>query len=274
MRFPDWLIYAGLVAGIMLIAGRWHDRSMAPPPPPPLSSGEMAIFAAFTPFTPGSLISVPSVDKPVMKGTAFSVSQSGAWVVSRQSLEGCAKPYLAIGGNLGVPFKVRLSADLDKYQLAITPGGVRPLPLAAASEVKIGQRGFMPGYPAGSVGEATGRLIGQTVLRKSKRFQNNETVLAWAEAGHTLGLRGSLDKLSGGPVLNAASQVVGITLAHKPRRGRIYSSTPQTLSRIARPHDRQPDFEREDILTRKNYGIVSDTLRRQYRVVQVACLDA
>lgn len=272
MRLPDWLIYGGALAGMIAVCNGWHDQSMAPEAPPPLSSSETALFAAFTPFAPGSIISVPEVDNPQTRGTAFSVGQTGEWVVSRQALKNCARPYLVLGANLGVPVKLRPSASLDNYQMVITEGGVRPLKLAPVEEIKVGQRGFMPGFPHGEVGEATGRLIGQTMLRKTKRYQHYEPVLAWAEAGHTYHLTGGLTQLEGGPVLNEHSEAVGIVVSYNPRRGRIYSSTPQTLAQIANPADRKPDFEPEDTITRRNYGIVSDTLRRQYRVMQLACI--
>jgi serine protease Do len=270
----DFLVYSGLLGAILFVGSSWRDESYAPPPPPPLTPTEVSLFSAFTPFTPGSLISVQKIDNPAMTGTAFSVGQGGQWIVSRQSLKDCPNPYLAIGGNLGVRFKIRKSADLANYQMGITSGGARPLPLAPVADLKPGTRGFMPGYLNDSVGEATGRLIGPTLYRKSKRFQKDEQVLAWAESGHTYGINGSLNRLQGGPTLNSASQVIGITLRHNPRRGRIYSSTPQTLAHIARPPERRDDFEHEDTFTRKNYGIVSDTVRRQYRVMQVACLQS
>jgi serine protease Do len=272
MKYFDALIYGGLLAGITLLSSFWHDQSMAPEAPPPLSHSEIALFAAFTPFAPGSIISVPPIDHPEARGTAFSVGASGEWVVQRKALENCSQPYLALGGNLGIPVKVRPSASLDNYQLVVSNGGVRPLPLAIPETIRVGNRGFMPGFPHGEVGEATGRLIGQTWLRKTKRNQHFEPVLVWAEAGHTYHLSGSLEQISGGPVLNEHSEVMGIVRGYKPRRGIIYSSTPETLAKIANPADRRPDFEQEDTITRRNYGIVSDTLRRQYRVMQIACL--
>ena len=272
MKIFDALVYAGLLGAITVLSNGWRDQSMAPEAPPALSHSEIALFAAFTPFAPGAIISVPQIDHPEARGTAFSVGASGEWVVQRKSLENCSRPYLALGGNLGIPVKTRPSAALDNYQLVVSNGGVRPLPLAIPEAIRVGDRGFMPGFPHGDVGEATGRLIGQTWLRKSKRNQHDEPVLVWAEAGHTTHLSGSLEQLEGGPVLGEHSQVMGIVRGYKPRRGIIYSSTPQTLSRIANPSDRRPDFEQEDTITKRNYGIISDTLRRQYRVMQIACL--
>ena len=53
-----------------------------------------------------------------------------------------------------------------------------------------------------------------------------EPVLAWAEIGRTAGLAPSLAGLSGAPALDAAGRVIGVTIAQAPRRGRIYTTTP------------------------------------------------
>jgi hypothetical protein len=269
----DWLLYAAVITGIVVGVGTWRDQSNAPLAPPPPGVGEMALFANFTPFAASSIINLPVDDQKVMTGTAFSVSQSGEWVVARNSVGTCKHPFLNIGGNLGVPFKVREVKGADNYFIAQTEGGGRPLPLADPASIKPGIRGFMPGFPGGEAGEATARLIGTTVLEHSKRGQGNETVLAWALAGHTDGLKTDLNKLVGGPVIDDNSRVIGIVIREDPRRGRIYTSVPATLTALT-GSARQPDFENEATVTKRNYGIVADTLRREYRIAQVGCVKS
>jgi serine protease Do len=272
MGLPDWFIYGSIVGLLVVVPGKWGDKSMSPPAPPPPGVGEMALFSSFTPFTQSEIITLPMMEKVEPRGTAFSVSKSGEWIVARESIKSCRYPYINVGGNLAVPFKVNYKASKDNYVLAVTEGGARPLPLADTKTIEPGMRGFMPGYPHGQVGEATVRLIGETKLKSGKRFKKAETVFAWAEAGHTEQIGGNLNLLLGGPTLNAKSEVIGITLESKPRRGRIYSSTPDMVSKMANTPSRKYDNGREDLLTRRNYGVVSDTLRREYRVVQVGCI--
>jgi hypothetical protein len=268
----DWLLYGAVITALVVIPGKWHETSDAPPAPPPPGIGEMALFASFTPFAPTSVINLPVDDTKVMTGTAFSVARSGAWIMARESVQGCDHPFLNIGGNLAVPLTIRPIANIDRYVIGLSDGAGRPLPLVNPQDVKPGMRAFMPGFPAGQVGEATARLIGQTLIERSKRFEHNETVLAWAKAGQTEGIKGDLNQLLGGPALDDTSRVVGITLKEAPRRGRIYTSTPQTLLAVANPPERRPDYESEATLTKRNYGIVADTLRRDYRVAQVGCI--
>lgn len=270
----DWLLYAAVITGIVAVTGTWHEQSNAPLAPPPPGVGEMALFANFTPFAASSIINLPVDDQKVMTGTAFSVSQSGEWVVAKDSVGTCKHPFLNIGGNLGVPFKAREVKGADNYYLAQTEGGGKPLPLADPTSIKPGIRGFMPGFPGGEAGEVTARLIGTTTLEHSKRGQGNETVLAWALAGHTEGIRGDLNKLIGGPVVDDNSRVIGIVIREDPRRGRIYTSVPATLTALTGSTNRQPDFENEATLTKRNYGIVADTFRREYRIAQVGCVKS
>jgi hypothetical protein len=98
-------------------------------------------------------------------------------------------------------------------------------------------------------------------------------VLVWAEAGRTDGLKGTLGGLSGAPALDAAGRVIGVTIAEAPRRGRIYTTVPETMRRtletsgrrLGNPQPGQP-------ITPENYGRVADGLRRDLRVAQVVCL--
>ncbi|ESQ90340.1 peptidase [Asticcacaulis sp. AC460] len=270
----DWLLYAAGIAVLVIVPGAWHEDSALPEAPPPPGVGEMSLFATFTPFSAGSIINLPSADQRVMTGTAFSLANTGEWIMARQSVAGCPHPFLNIGGNLAVPFKVRDVKGVDGYVVGLTQGAGRALALADPKTVEAGVRGFMPGYPAGVPGEATARYIGNVTLKRAKRGERSETVMAWARAGRTNGIRGDLNKLAGGPVVDDNARAIGIVIKEKPRRGRIYTSTPETLSKLASTTGMKPDFDSEAVITKANYGIVSDTLRREYRVAQVGCIKS
>lgn len=274
MRLPDRFIYLVALVAIVAVPGLWQERSDAPEAPPPPGRGEMALFANFTPFAAMSIINLPIDDQKIMTGSAFSISKAGEWIVGADAVRGCQHPFLNIGGNLGVPFHVTKVSDSDNYVVGTTEGAGKPLPLADPMSIQPGQRGFMVGYPAGQAGEATTRFIGRTMIERHKRFQRNEQVMVWAEAGRTEGIKGNLNQLLGGPVVNDADGVMGIVLKESPRRGRIYTSTPETLAKLVAATPRAPDYEGSDTLTKRNYGIVADTLRREYRVAQVGCIKS
>ena len=101
-----------------------------------------------------------------------------------------------------------------------------------------------------------------------------ESVLAWAEAGRTDGMGADLSGLSGAPVLDSRGDVVGVTLAQAPRRGRIYSSTSEAMRTALREaHLEETPGAAGELITVENYGRAADTYRRQLQVVQVVCLD-
>jgi hypothetical protein len=274
LKIPDWIIYGAALTLMVSVASSWHEDSPSPAAPPQPGVGEMALFANFTPFSTGSIINLPLENAKIMTGSAFSLSRKGEWVMARQSVRQCKHVFLNIGGNLAVPVQIKAIKGIDNYVLGITDGGAHPLTLADPKSIKVGQRGFMPGYPSGEVGEATARLIGQTTFEGSKRFEMPETVMAWAKAGQTRGVKGDLNMLAGGPTLDDNARLIGITLMEKPRRGRIYSSTPLTLNKIAQQTAYQPDMSVHMNITKRNYGIMSDSFRREYQVAQVGCIQS
>ena len=157
--------------------------------------------------------------------------------------------------------------------LLITAGGPPALPVATNAPLNVGQRGFHPGFPQGAPGEVTSRLLGRETLKVRGRGAHDEPVLAWAEVGRTSGLEGTLAGLSGAPVLDRRGRVVALTIAEAPRRGRLYTTAPDTLGPAIRG-EQQPDEQLlGEPVTIDNYGRVADDLRRDLRVAQVVCLS-
>jgi hypothetical protein len=68
--------------------------------------------------------------------------------------------------------------------------------------------------------------------------------------------------------------VVGVTIAEAPRRGRIYTTAPETVTHlIAQSRITLPIAPVSNApITRDNYGKIADGLRRELRVAQVVCL--
>jgi len=274
MRIPDRFFYLVVLIAIVAVTGSWHESSDAPPAPPPPGRGEMSLFANFTPFSAISIINLPVDDQKTMTGSAFSIARNGQWIIGADSIRGCPHPFLNIGGNLGVPFKVTRVAGIDNYVVGTTEGAGKPLALADTKGIEPGMRGFAIGFPAGQAGEATARLIGRTVIERHKRGEHNEEVMAWAQAGRTAKIKGNLNQMLGGPMITDQAGVVGVVLRESPRRGRIYTSTPETVAKLAATSPRTPDYEAGETLTKRNYGIVADGLRRDYRVAQVGCIKS
>lgn len=273
MRAPDWLIYAaglGLLVGASLLH---RENANAPPAPPPPDAVEGALLGPVTPFDPSVTVNAPDTPFQPSAGTAFSIAGAGRWLTARHVVEGCRQPALVVGGGRVVAADVRLAHRAD-IALLITEGGPPALPVSANEDLRVGQRAFHPGYPQGRAGEVASRLLGRETLHVQGRGKHDEPVLAWAEVGRTDGLEGTLAGLSGAPVLDRRGRVVGVTIAEAPRRGRIYTTAPDTFGSAIRGEQGADEAALGEQVTVENYGRVADTLRRDLRVAQIICLSS
>lgn len=271
-RPPRGLIYAGLVAAILAVALLRRERADAPEPPPPIAGAAKLPISPSSPFAPNRVAPVAS-GAELASGTAFSVGDGGVWLTARHVLAGCRQPAIVVAEGRGVA--ARLRAVRGDVAVLTTQGGAPSLGLAAARAPSGGQLAFHPGFPQARPGEAASRLLGTQSLRARGRGQRVQRLLAWAEVGRTQGLRGDLAGLSGAPVLDGAGQVVGVTLAWFPRRGRIYSSSPEDMRAVLAAAGVRPGpAVVSEPITTENYGRVADSLRRDLRVARVVCLAA
>lgn len=272
-RLPDWLIYAAVVVALLFAAVGRRERADAPPAPPPTPEAEGATLGPASPFDPSVVVDVAAKSEPAA-GTAFSVADSGVWVTARHVVDGCTQTAIVVAPGRGVAAKVRIDPR-GEAAILTTEGGAPALPLNLAGDLRRGERAFHPGYPQGEPGEATSRLLGRENLVVRGRGARTESVLVWAEAGRTDGLHGTLGGLSGAPALDEHGRVIGVTIAEAPRRGRIYTTSPETVrNTLAGAGQPIAAAALPQAITPDNYGRVADDLRRSLRVAQVICLRA
>src|SRR5437868_6395820 len=271
-RLPDWLVYAAVVVALLFAALGRGERVDAPPPPPKGAESLGDALGPASPIDPSVVVDVPRETGPAA-GTAFSIARSGVWLTARHVVDGCKRVAVVIGPGVGVAVRVQVDPN-SEAALLFSEGGASPLPLALAEPLRRGQRAFHPGFPQGEPGEASSRLLGRENLIVRGRGARTEPVLVWAETGRTEGLEGSLGGLSGAPALDAQGRVIGITIAESPRRGRIYTTAPETTARVILAGGRRYQEAAGAPVTAENYGRVADDLRRSLRVAQVVCLTA
>lgn len=270
-RLPDWLVYLAVVLALLIAAVGRQEQADAPPPPPPVPGEETVPLDPSSPFDPAVVVDVPAEIQPGV-GTAFSIADSGVWVTARHVVDGCARTAIVVAEGRGVAAKVEIDPRSEAAVL-ITDGGAPPLPMGLRAPLHKGDRAFHPGFPQGEPGEATSRLLGRENLVVRGRGARTEPVLVWAETGRTEDLKGSLGGLSGAPALDPAGRVIGITVAESPRRGRIYTTTPESIAGALSLTRHPPaSFAVGEPITTDNYYRVADALRRDLRVAQVICL--
>lgn len=271
-RLPDWAVYAAVAGVLLAVSLSRRENADAPPAAAvPADAVEGALLGPITPFDAAATVEAPDAFRP-SSGTAFSIAGRGRWVTARHVVEGCRKPALVIGGGRAVAADVRLASRAD-VALLITDGGPPALPVAADAPLRKGQRAFHPGFPQGAPGEVTTRLLGRETLKVFGRGAHEEPVLAWAEVGRTDGLGGALSGLSGAPALDGQGRVLGVTIAEAPRRGRIYTTAPESFGPAIRGEQGPDEAAQGQPMTIDTYGQASDALRRDLRVAQVVCLS-
>jgi S1-C subfamily serine protease len=277
-RPPDWLIYVAVVGGLLYAAVSQREHVDAPPPSsfspvtPPVRSPQGALLAPASPFDPSVTVDVADRTGP-STGTAFSVASSGVWITARHVIDGCRQAALVVGDGRGVAARAHIDPRGEAALLS-TEGGSPALPLDLAAPLREGEAAYHPGFPQGRPGETASRLLGRENLVVHGRGARTEPVLVWAEVGRTDGLKGSLGGLSGAPALDSQGRVLGVTIAEAPRRGRIYTTTPETVQRlIEESRTTLPVVAASGTpITPQTYGKVADGLRRDLRVAQVVCL--
>lgn len=272
-RPPDWLIYSLVLGALVLASLNRRENADAPPAPLPPDEMEGALLGPVTPFDPAVTVHAPDIPFQPASGTAFSIAREGRWVTARHVVEGCRRPAILVGGGRAVAADVRLAPRAD-IAVLLTQGGSDAVPVMATEGLRAGQRAFHPGFPQARAGEVASRLLGRETFRVRGRGQREEPVLVWAEVGRTAGLGGTLAGLSGAPALDRQGRAIGVTIAESPRRGRIYTTAPDTFGPATRGMQKADEPLTGRTITVDNYGLVADELRRELRVAQVVCLSA
>ncbi len=269
-RFSEWLLYPASVLTLLGAALGHRSHVDAPPPPPPLPASEGAVLSQASPIDPAVVVKVRPRRGDV-SGTAFSVADSGVWLTARHVVEHCARAAIMVNDTEGVEAKVRFTPHGEAAVL-ITADGAPALPLATGP-LRRGELGFEAGFPRGRPGEVASRLLGRGVLYLRGRGRRDVPVLVWAEVGRTEGLRGALRGMSGAPTLDRRGRVVGVAVAESPRRGRLYTTTPEAMTSalIAAKARRSPGAVGTP-LSPDNYGLAADDLRRSLRIAPVVCV--
>lgn len=270
-RLPDWAIYGAVVGALLLVATAGRERADAPEAPPPLDGSEDILIGPPTRFD--HTVNVDPVVGPgtPKTATAFAVASDGRWITASRPLRRCTRAAILLGGGQALEAKIAVRAG--ETAVLVTEGTATALPLAPPRSVQVGAHGFAVGWTEGRPGEIALELVGRSELASDGHGRLREPVLTWALVGRTRGLHGPFDGLDGGPVLDAQGRVVGVLLKQERRRGRFYTSTPESLAALAPKGRTEPETDPGpgQPVTIGNYGRAADSLRRDLRVAQARC---
>ncbi|MED6310054.1 MAG: hypothetical protein VX624_09170, partial [Pseudomonadota bacterium] len=108
------------------------------------------------------------------------------------------------------------------------------------------------------------------------RYSQIEPVVAWVERQRHPRTQ-TWGGLSGGPALNEAGEIIGVTVAASKRRGRVFTTAPVTMDDMLAMANVRPEGKPSGGVTRQgpgdlgyvNYG---EKLRDKLVVAKVLCL--
>jgi serine protease Do len=224
-------------------------------------------------FDPRSLVEA-SPARNWSSGTAFAIGSGGLWMTAKHVANGCDRlGIMNENGRVAVKAQPIYFSDNADVALFRTEGGPQALALDLdETDLKLGSKAFHVGYPQGKPGEVTSRLIGRELMITEGAWEGKEQTLSWAETGRSAGLNGSLGGLSGGPAFDSRGNVIGITIAESPRRGRIVTTSSASLIKALRDTGISPRGTPQGNLAAGGYSAAGNRLRESLKVVQVICL--
>jgi serine protease Do len=109
-------------------------------------------------------------------------------------------------------------------------------------------------------------------MRATGRYTTLEPVVAWAHVRRAPDRGPALGGISGGPWVDRQGRVVGVHVAGTPRRGRSYSTAPETLLAAIGEAGVRPSTAAGETVTPANFDTVGNRLRARGTVSQVYCV--
>lgn len=275
-----WDILALVVMALVAILGRsWtsDDPNPSPGRRPPIEIVQPPNRGSVPPITSRDpVISISLEDRQQSStGTAFSVDQKGIWVTARHVADGCDKIVLQKGDRQFVKIRqVWLHPHAD-ISILRTNGGTPSLP-GIEKRISRGQDGYSFGFPKGEPGDVHARVIGRRTMAIDGRYSTREPVVAWTQIRRVPDRGTNLGGISGGPWVNANGQIIGVHVAGAPRRGRSYSSTPESLLNILKQAGINGatvgNGSQKFSVNKSDFPTVGGQLRRRLTIAKVYCI--
>lgn len=271
MRRFDIVLYVLVLCIVLAVYIRTTNTGSAPEPLPDHEVQDGPMLPLPSIYDEQILISVDAPRNGI--GTAFAINREGDWLTARHVVEGCREVYLLVAPGRYIPIAPDAVITSQGSDLALLRTGRSPeaSPMGLDLPLRVGTPGYHVGYPGGGPGEVATRLLARSRLVTRGLREGEEPVLAWAEVGRTQNLTGPLAGLSGAPVFDRDGRVRGVVVAESPRRGRIYTAAPSSITDFLAEAGIEPEGGTPSPITLNDYGARADAARNSLQVVKVAC---
>jgi S1-C subfamily serine protease len=216
---------------------------------------------------------VVSTDARSGTGTAFVVDSAGMWLTARHVAGHCRG--VAIQGPRGWIEVQRVyshaAADISVLATRGAPAGFA----LSRDEPRAGQIAFSFGFPRGEPGAVEHAYLGRSRMEMRGALSGIAPVTVWAERERWAATDEHLGGISGGPLVDARGQLLGIHVAGSPRRGRTIAVAPEmiaeAMARAPATRDREPAQLAELAITTARATAVLNRLRGDFHIVKVYC---
>ena len=216
----------------------------------------------------------------IYTGSAFKVGND-LWITARHVVEGCKSSYLQ-GSLYNQNYYTNLIekvffhpvSDLAMFRFANRARHFS-LPSIYTKERKNSlytTTAFGAGYPDGMPGQIYVKYLGDRILN-NRNHDTYEPILDWAVSLKTPKSLKTLSGISGGPLFNSESKVIGVTIVGNTRRGTISTSDRHSINFLLGAFKSAGYSKREisDQISVDNFNNISNKYRRQSSIMQVIC---
>jgi serine protease Do len=203
-------------------------------------------------------------------GTAFVIDEK-ILLSARHVINGCRNSYVLDSKNNAIPIvKTEIQNGTDVALLYIKKPLSPSFFLVDDVDVSGNTEGFHFGFPGNNSGQAYSHFLGQAKVVNSRGYKVDENVLVWSVEKKS---SETLAGISGGPVFNQDGNLVGISIGESIRRGRAYTSNPQTNKYTVDTYKivQNKDNAKKIQVDLKNYENLSKSLYNDNMIVKVIC---
>lgn len=283
-----WRFAVACAIVVLIINGALRDGQRGSAQHPPWWSTnpvEVRYLPREPPLLPSEWMRSPETelrDGPLSEwshGTAFSIDDQGGYVTAAHVTAGCSQLALVSEQALAThtlaatsvvtEMVLHVSADASAVR---TPLRAPPIDTAGDVQPQPGMVAYGYGYPHGEPGALRGEFVGRARGRAQSR-PGAFPLFVWAMTQREPASEQPLGGISGGPLLSAAGQVIGMVIGYPSERRSLFVTTTMApvreVSEIA-DNDHGSGFYHTPVPDAQ-FAAYGAQLRKQGSVVPIVC---